>query len=218
MGSPSPPHGIALDELAAAPARARTWALIGVVTGALVVLFMQLAASVLDRPIELLSREPQIALKGVWYAGAMSNVGSLAWFVGATACLLAWLVERSLGRNATPLLLAGLLLTILGADDLFVLHDGLYRKFVGERWTYALYLVLFAAYVFAYRRFLRRYDGLRILGVAFAFFLTSLLLDRLENQRHLLEDGAKLLGIATIVSLFTAISFSHLRGAAAAEH
>jgi hypothetical protein len=179
---------------------------------------MQLAASVLDRPIGIFSREPQTSLHGPWYAGAMSNAGSVAWFVGATACLLAWLVGRSLGRAATPLLLGGLLLTMLGTDDLFLLHDGLFRKFVGERWTYLAYMVLFAAYVFAYREFLRRYDGLRILGVAFAFFLTSLLLDRLEHQRRLLEDGSKLLGIATIVALFTAISFSHLRVAASAEH
>jgi hypothetical protein len=179
---------------------------------------MQLAAIVLDRPIGFLSRDPQTLLHGPWYAGAMSNVGAVAWFVGATACLLAWLVERSLGRGATPLLLGGLLLTMLGTDDLFLLHEGLFRMVVAERWTYAAYIVLFAAYVFAYRGFLRRYDGLRILGVAFSFFLTSLLLDRLEHPRRLLEDGSKLLGIATIIALFTAISFSHLRGAAAAEH
>lgn len=194
-----------------AAARARRSAALAIGLAVAVALAMQAAAAVLDRPLALLALEPQTALDGDWYTGAMSNVGNVAWIAGAAVCLLAWLVERSLARPARPLLLAGLLLTVIGADDLFLLHEGLYRKVIGERWVFAFYLILFAAYAVTYRSFLRRYGGLAVLSLGIGFLIVSALLDEYTRNRYLLEDGAKLMGIGTIVSLFVVIAYTRLR-------
>lgn len=194
-----------------AAARARRSAALAIGLAVVVALAMQAAATALDRPLQILALEPQTALDGDWYTGAMSNVGNVAWVAGATVCLFAWLVERSLGRPARPLLLAGLLLTAIGADDLFLLHEGLYRKVIGERWVFASYLVLFAAYAISYRSFLRRYDGVAVLSLGIGFLIVSAVLDEYTHNQYLLEDGAKLMGIGTIVSLFVAIAYTRLR-------
>lgn len=199
------------EAAAIAAARARRSAAIAIGVAVATALAMQAAATVLDRPLSVLALEPQTALDGYWYTGAMSNIGNVAWVVGAAACLLAWLVERSLARPARPLLLAGLLLTAIGADDLFLLHEGLYRKVIGERWVFALYLVLFAAYAVTYRDFLRRYSGLAVLSLGIGFLIVSALFDEYTRGQFLLEDGAKLMGIGTIVSLFAVIAFTRLR-------
>lgn len=211
MARSSPRSTVPAEAPAVAAARARRWAAIAIGLAVAAALAMQAAATVLDRPLEVLALEPQTALDGDWYTGAMSNVGNVAWVAGAAACLLAWLVERSLGRPATPLLHAGLLLAVIGADDLFLLHEGLYRKVIGERWIFALYLVLFAAYAVAYRELLRRYSGLAVLSLGIGFLIVSALFDEYSRDQYLLEDGAKLMGIGTIVSLFVVIAYTRLR-------
>ena len=74
-----------------------------------------------------------------------------------------------------------------------------------------LYLVLFAAYAVAYRDVLRRYNGLAVLALGIAFLIVSALFDEYSHGQYLLEDGAKLMGIGTIVSLFVVIAYTRLR-------
>ena len=189
------------------------WAAIAVALALSALAVAQLAAAILDRRTYFLTAEPQAALNGPWYAGSISTLGGVAWFAGATSCLLAWLVIRK-----RPLLLGGLLLALVGGDDLFLLHEGLYRKAFSERWVFATYLALFVAYAVVYRAMLRRFDGVRLLGLGIALLVISALVDRYWPGHRLIEDGAKLLAIATIVALFGAMAFAHLREAAAGAH
>jgi hypothetical protein len=185
--------------------------LFAVLAGSVVVMLGGwLMASVVDRELAFLTREPQSALKGAWYAGAVSNLGAVLWMVGITACGLAWLVERAKGRREGPLLAATLLLALLGADDFFLLHEGLYWRVIEERWIFGAYLVLFVAYLVIYRGFLRPHGGLVVLPLGLAFFGVSAVFDQYFKGRHLFEDGFKLAGIATVVYLFTMISFRTL--------
>jgi hypothetical protein len=196
-----------------APVRSRRRFLVAVLAGAvLVVVAMQLIAFALDRSLSFLSREPQSALGVAWYAGAMANVGAVLWVVGATACGLAWLVERAKGRSATPLLVAAVLLVLLGTDDFFLLHEGLYGRLVPAEWVFGGYLILLVGYVVAFRDFLRPHDGLIALPLGIGLFVVSAVFDHYWYGHDVVEDGSKLLGIAVIVGSLTLIAFSYLRG------
>lgn len=187
------------------------WIWLPVVLAGVVVVMLgaQLAASVLDRELAFLTREPQAALQGVWYAGAISNVGALLWAMGVTSSVLAALVQP---EGAMPLLAAAGLMILMGADDFFLLHEGIYDKVVEDRWVFAVYLVLLVAYLVAFRGFLARYGAIPIFVLGIGLLVLSGVFDQFWWGYHLVEDGAKLAGIATITFLFAVISYRRLRG------
>jgi hypothetical protein len=181
---------------------------------AVIVLF-QVVAFVLDRPFSFLSREPQKALDGVWYAGSFSNLGAVMWAVGATACAVAWLALRPRGETLrSPLLHAALLLALLGADDLFLLHDELYVKAVREEIVFGVYLLLFAGYGVVHRDWLQPRGGLLLLPLGLALLVVSAVMDRYWDGHHVFEDGVKFVGIVTLVFFFARAALASLTEAA----
>jgi hypothetical protein len=179
---------------------------------AAIILGTKLASVALDEPVQYFTRDVPTAVDEKWYAGSISNVGGVLWFVGVTACMLAWLVRgrRDLG---SPLLHAAVLLTIVGGDDLFLLHEGLYSKVAREQFVFAVYLALFAAFTVAHRQFLRAHGVLALVPLAIVFFMISAFLDKFRDQDQTIEDATKLLGITTLVVLCFHISLSSLRRA-----
>lgn len=169
-------------------------------------------ANAVDREIGFLTREPQTALEGAWYAGAVSQFNASLYVVAITACALAWLAEPPASTERQPLLAAALLLTIVWSDDFFLLHDVADEKAgSAERFFFATYLILVVAYAVAFRDFIRRRDGTLLLAAGVALLALSAAVDVLWDGHYFFEDGAKLAGVGMIVFFFTRAAFETLR-------
>src|SRR5688572_5214743 len=88
------------------------------------------AAAVTGVPFSTVSRDPATALGGPFVTGYLSYLGACLWCAAAAIALFAAAVKRRPRADAVNgasrfLLHAGLFTALLGADDLFMLHDGL---------------------------------------------------------------------------------------------
>ena len=159
------------------------------------------AASVaLDEAVHLFTKDVASLADLNWYAGSISNLSGILWFVGATACGLAWFVAAR-GALTSPLLHLSLFLAIVGADDVFLLHEGLYSKAVEEEIPFAVYAAAPVAFEIAHRRFLADRGVLVLAPLALVFLTASAVMDEWYDEKQTIEDGTKLLGIATLVVL-----------------
>jgi hypothetical protein len=139
------------------------------------------------------------------YYGAVSNVGVLIWAGTAAILFFSVLVVRGLGahkhrRLIVQFLLAGFLTTLLCVDDFFLIHDIVLPKLgFTEMQAYAVYALIALVYVWIARS--------EILAARWPMFLISVMCLALSVKidvfmsvdsdfRLLVEDGAKLLGIA----------------------
>ena len=194
----------------------RVWlALAWIVVGAVMVA-VKAASVALDEAVHLFTKDVASLADLNWYAGSISNVGGILWFVGATACGLAWFVAAR-GALMSPLLHLALFLAVVGADDVFLLHEGLYSKAVEEELPFALYAVALVAFAIVHRRYLARRGVLLLAPLALVFFTASAFMDRSYDEKQTIEDGTKLLGIATIVVLALRLSLASLAPARLAE-
>jgi hypothetical protein len=134
------------------------------------------------------------------------------WVVSATAAGLAWFVTTSPGnRLGSPLLHLGLLVGCLGADDMFLLHESAVSRVGGEKFMLAAYVCLTAAFAWRHRAFLRRRARTVPLLVAMLFFGVSVTIDQVyDGHLYLVEDGAKLLGIATLTAVVLRLALDAL--------
>lgn len=187
---------------------------VGLLLGALSVGLTAAMAAILDVSHDFLTREPQATLESKSYVGFMSNLGMVIWSIPAVACGLTATVV--IGRQRWMFAFAGVLTTLLLADDLFMLHDGTYPKIgFAEELVEVLYLVAVAAIVVLYREELGRTAILGI-GLTVAFWGTSGFLDLFFNDDpinldQLTEDGAKLMGIFVWAAVWTATCHLALR-------
>jgi hypothetical protein len=77
-----------------------------------------------------LSRDPTTVLNGPFYLGYYSNLGVLVWAAAATTALLGHYLLRRVGHvePARLLLVASMITVAIMLDDLFLLHDAVYRE------------------------------------------------------------------------------------------
>ncbi len=139
------------------------------------------------------------------YYGAISNLGVLLWASAAAILIFAALVValiagRTYHHHIVQFALAGVLTALLCIDDFFLVHDIVLPKLgFSETLAYAVYAGFAAVYVW--------YARADILGARWPLFLISVgclalsvqidVFYNLDNDfRLLIEDGAKLLGIA----------------------
>jgi hypothetical protein len=160
-----------------------------------------LLADMLGVPFSTLTRDTAAVAKLPFVTGWINYLGAVLMAAAASIALFTAVHVRAAHVRAWRYLAGmGLLSLALLGDDLFMLHDGL-LAFMGvdEKLvigTYALILLFILGSNLDYVR----QTGLP-LAIALLFFGLSsavdLSPDRLfANHRHLLEDGAKLLGIA----------------------
>lgn len=156
------------------------------------------------------------------YYGILSNVGILLWCSAAAITLFALLfalTERA-ERSATIFFAtAGFFTSFLMLDDFFLVHEDVFPAFgVSQIVTYGLYAA-FAVVYFITCWFSNLVLRPRLLFVALCCLGLSVALDialHSESRMHiLLEDGAKIIGIAAwagfhIEAAFVFIS-KHLR-------
>ncbi|QJE74035.1 hypothetical protein HHL28_13875 [Aerophototrophica crusticola] len=156
------------------------------------------------------------------YAGFFSNLGVLAWWAAAVACVLAALVVRW-GQNrrdslADAAAAGGGLSAVLALDDLLLVHEALLPLYVGldERWALAAYGTGALAYLWRFRAVhLRMETGL--MAASIALLAASLVVDLMEldgAKALLLEDGAKFGGICAWALYHLRLAWTLLAGRA----
>lgn len=181
-------------------------------------------AHVAGVPFSHLSRDPAAVLGGPFVTGYLSYLGACLWCVAATVALFSALLARGGGgedRGPMFFLATGLLSALMLADDLFMVHDGLMPRLLGdvERWNLALYALLAGAYLAAFAPLVRR-TCLPLLAAAGCAFAGSVLVDVqlipiAESRRYLAEDGCKFVGIANWAAWVTMACLQRLRASGA---
>ena len=174
-------------------------------------------------PIEYLTKDPLVVAKltegdcCAVYFGLFSNIGILLWCGTAAICLFSALLTLSQNgcwKGASPLIAAGLFTTWLMLDDMFLVHEKLLPELgVAEQVTYVFYACLAIMYfVAAWRTIIKHRASLLLISL---FFLgTSVVIDSIlhsESDLHVLvEDGAKILGIAAWAAFHVDMAFGSL--------
>lgn len=74
-----------------------------------------------------LYRDPNAVAAQPFVVGWLSNLGAVFWIVAATTSLMAYAQTLSAGRPALSLGFLGGFSLLMGADDLFMIHDGLFE-------------------------------------------------------------------------------------------
>jgi hypothetical protein len=135
-------------------------------------------------PLPVLLEDVTYLAEVPFYTGFISNLGILIWMSAAAVAGFTYLVLRSHpNHRARPFLLASFLLTLfLTLDDLYLIHDEFFPEYLGisETAFFVGYIVIVAAYVYAFRRTLMRSEYL-LLILAFGFFAFSLAIDNVQE-------------------------------------
>jgi hypothetical protein len=185
----------------------------------LLVVVAEIGTTRVDRALSYVTRDPATAANEPAYVGALSNVGVLALWTAAVACLVAAAVLwRRRDDVAAPLGAAGLFAATLAVDDLFLLHEEILPKELGipERISSVAYATAAVAFAVAYRPFLLRTRWFLLVLVLF-FFACSIAVDAIVPQARQeefasLEDVLKLFGIATWTAYWVPLSLAALSG------
>jgi hypothetical protein len=166
-------------------------------------------------PVFELLRDPLAVAEGVTvccetHYGAVSNLGSMIWAAGAAVCLFTaaclWLGRRE-PKTMRFMLCAGLLTGLLGADDLFLIHDHVLPAVgVPQMAIYAVYGMLGFGFLAVFLRPILAHAGWLFL-LAGGALAASIAVDQfIENEavwRILLEDGLKFAGLWAWCLFFT---------------
>ncbi|MBW3661839.1 MAG: hypothetical protein KY469_01975 [Actinobacteria bacterium] len=172
-----------------------------------------------DVPARLLVGDPSEVAGLPYYIGVISNVGALAWGMGAAVALFAgWIAVRTHERATGRFLIAtGAVTLLLVLDDLLQLHDGLFDTELGvpEEVAYAALGALFVAYAWRFRDHLWDPTNRGWVLVAVGLFAVSLVIDLAEPKIRgalVVEELAKFLGIAAWTAGMVTVSRDALIG------
>ena len=175
-------------------------------------------------PTEIFMRDVATLTNVPPYTGLFSSLGILMWTAAATLCLFLAACRSGVGQTPRAFwTYAGILTAALLADDLFLLHEVVFPYHLGvpEPLVYVAYGVLAVGFLVAFRRVILRTEFV-LLALALAWFAASLTVDRwghlwLPRGFFLVEDGFKLLGIASWLLYFARTAFAELRFEVAAH-
>jgi hypothetical protein len=171
----------------------RTRQLVAVVTVTVMLMVgLHVLARWTDHPVETFTKDPSTLAGLPWYTGAVGLGTGVLWFVGGALCLALPPSDRS--QQTRRIKLLGLLMLVLGAEDVFILHEALTALSIPSWIYYAAYLILGLAMAWQFRA--RPYDAVTAVFIAGGVLLAvSLVWDLLADEQLIIEDGAKLLGV-----------------------
>lgn len=189
---------------------------LGLVATALVSLAVQGLAGLRGVGFEDFSKDPAQHLDGEFFTGWYHYLVVLVWQVPATTALVGSYVLHRIGRAAPArmLLVAGVLTAAMVLDDLFLLHDAVYRNLgVPQVAVYAGYGLATVAFAWAYRA--RLGAGVLLLAGTLVCWALSAGIDVLlrEDAPYVVEDGAKAAGVVLWTLLVVPLAVGELRRA-----
>ena len=155
--------------------------------------------------------DPATTVGWPFYVGFVSNTGAMAWTATASIFLFRFYTHRTAGGDARWgrfLLWSGAFVALLGLDDLFLLHDQAFPKYlsIGQPVILAIYGLLAGVYLLRFAPQIAR-TAFPVFLLAFALLGSSVALDQMQDHLSIyppgsgfLEDALKLLGIGTWLS------------------
>lgn len=156
-----------------------------------------------------LTRDPISFLGGSIYTGSLSQVGILIWSAIASICIFSsYSLPKTVhsGQVKNFLFASGLLTSMLGLDDAFLLHEKSSEYLgIAEKIIYLFYFFCICIYVAKFYSLIAATEYV-LLEVALACFGMSILLDVVEPQNidpYIFEDSAKLTGIISLLVYFS---------------
>lgn len=170
--------------------------------------------------LEYLFREPYSIGHIPLYVGLISNIGALLWCCTIGICLFAYLIARKNTRSAAAgnmLLFPAVFSAVLLLDDVLMIHERVIGPLLpnGQMVTYLVYGFAAGFFLYRYRTALLS-SNLGVLMLSIGLLGASAGLDVLKEvfsinvvpaRHHLLvEDGLKLMGIATWLYYFSHLS------------
>ncbi len=188
---------------------------------ALVLAAVGVLTIIFDVPFAYFTRDPAAAVSGGTapsYAGALSNLGVLVMAAAATVSLHAgWLLYHAKrARNQFWFIMSsGLFTTWLLLDDLYQIHEEVLPDHVGipEEVVYALYVGLMTAYLLIFAGAILQTEYVLLL-LALGFFALSIVSDFIPfefAEHHLIEDGAKFVGMTLWCAYYLRLSWEMLQ-------
>ncbi len=175
--------------------------------GGVIVLWAILGASASDDAQLLL--DPAAAAGMPWFTGLISNLGILAWTLGAVAAATGAHMARIGGRIAAAGFLrhAAIVGALLTVDDLFQLHASVFPKVFGIPKAGVLFVYAVGVAIWALAHAVEivrsRWGLLFAAGVAMSLSIAVDQLSTGEDWALLAEDGAKFLGVLAWAAYFT---------------
>lgn len=174
-----------------------------------------------DLQMSTLMADP-LAMAGVLpiYTGIVSTMTGLVWSATAAVCLFtAALPSRTRSEERSFLAAAGCLTALLLADDVFQVHDGFSRRAFGidEKLVYVGYALMAVSLLLRYLATIAGTDDLPLV-IGLGAFAVSVAIDQVAAFHPiLLEDGAKLIGLAGWGTYLVVVCASRLAAAEAAS-
>lgn len=167
-----------------------------------------------------LFRDPASIAQLPVYIGSISHLGVNIWSGTVAICLFSYGAMRHRSSNdlTSPFLLyAGLFTLLLAMDDLYQLHEGVFRDELGipEEVTYTVYALLAVGMLVLFRSVIWQSNYV-FLVLALASLGLSVGLDVIQDMVsipgwYLIENGPKLFGIVSWAAYFTDVSLRHIR-------
>jgi hypothetical protein len=164
-------------------------------------------------PLALLTRDVAATLGAKFYIGLLSSVGALLWCAAATTCFAGAAVLRRFPgeRECSAFLLgSGALLTALGLDDFFMLHEVVYPRLgLQEGVLIVFYALGLLALMLRYRAVLLGSDILLWI-VGCLLFVASVLVDGFVPDATAYEDIPKVAGVCTWFCYYWRLAMARL--------
>lgn len=169
--------------------------------------------------VSTFTRDPIQFFGGDPYIGMLSNIGILFWAATVSITFFtSYMLRGSKQYKAASkfLFYSGLFTSFLMLDDLFLLHENIFPKFLNipELLIYIAYALILIWYFTAFYRKILEGEYVLLL-LAIIFFGGSVFIDYIGEfikipGLYVLEDGFKIFGIVTWFTYFLRIDINYL--------
>ena len=186
------------------------------------ILIVAIASYYLNIPISRFTRDPLAITDGHPFLGVVSNIGAILWSATVAICFFSYAILITYKKSHDVLsfiMFGGFISLLLLLDDLFMLHERIYPKYLGgsEKIVFLFYVSLLLLYLVKYRLIIIETDLIYLILAAF-FFALSMLIDLLPESflpwHHLFEDGPKFIGIVSWFGYHFTICFKEVQSIA----
>jgi hypothetical protein len=174
----------------------------------------------LDYHIQLnhFTKDPTQIMNAPFYLGLFSDIGILLWCGSSMTCFFAFaLLQKSNETKPlrTFLLFSGLVTMLLMIDDLFLLHEEVFPKYIGipEKGVFIIYSNILLLYAILFRETILKTEYL-LLGMGFFLIGVSTFVKRIPMpipEDTFLEDVVKLFGIICWFTYFLRLGYIELK-------